>query len=80
MTTFPCAPNHSTGSKPWTVPVAGNLGFVVLHGDEYLDTDGNVTPHPARMTFSQAQAATAAHSLRVSQSHAYAAVLAARDA
>lgn len=42
-----CAPGHRAGSKPYVVPVDGTGGcFVVRHGRDYLDGEGNVTRHP----------------------------------
>jgi len=48
-----CFPGHTAGSRPYVVPVAGNNDrpaplFVVYHGRDYIDADGDVTRHPVR--------------------------------
>lgn len=61
-----CIPGHTSGSKPQIVPLAGNNDrevslFLIYHGQEYLNADGDVTRHPVRFPFTTAQAAVAAH-------------------
>ena len=64
--TITCAPGHSTGSKPYIVPVLGNNAravpqYIVYHGRDYLGQHGDVVRHPHWMTILQAKAAVAAH-------------------
>lgn len=64
--TITCTPGHATGSKPYIVPVAGNNSravpqYLVYHGRDYLDRDGQIVRFPQWMTILQAKAAMAAH-------------------
>ena len=72
--TTPCSvPGHRTGSKPYVVPVMGNNTrlvpiFVVYHGLDHLNVDGDVVIHPVHLTYAQASAAIAAHHAKENQS------------
>lgn len=73
MTAY-CTPGHRRGSKPYVVPLAGNNQretplFLVYHGRDHLDQNGNVTRHPVHMTYADCRRAIDQHEEAVVQRH-----------